>query len=662
MTIWDKSKFAECLHAIPAGKRGGARTGEGRSSDIRLDQGGMYQVVTSPRELDAALPRRVVSPDKYSGIIVLCELNWNGEPRSAFYGYDVALDLVRSGTRAPMIFCSFFERQQLLSRVGGTAGLLVQIFPHITLPSDLTTPLEFEAVSPAKWTFLDCVLRKGGLWNLLQHNIDTLIGSELSVERLKEFLAREARHVPSLDGEFGRLFTKARAAADEDRLEDAKNLLGRMSAHLKLIVSSEEENSGQSNPSTGPKPSLLLLEDDQTTGLELKASLENHFDVTLVSNPADALALLNTGAQSYGVVLSDLLLEDERRMWWGTQGVDVLIYAATNHPHLAVHGLTSLPKNMIIELERATNNKVSIWPKSAPHHLPPTMSIDGFCDILLRDMRHRPSPVRVPRNGLWKRGSWLHAVYLRKRSTETWASFWKKLTSDVEEFLYQYDRAAYNDAEWNPSNQNLIPRKLFSLKPPTLKVPERAESTFEEKLLAALKHRLLVLTRAFEDKDGECIVDMERIYSTVGFTMSDDAQYLSQILGFSTRTWGSGSRSYKIENIEFGEGKTPELTLEEEKWIQERYGPIGNKFPELVQLTTQLSLIAQRGTQVSEDPSLLEIQEFLEQVFSSPQPDKVALNIQEYRESEEFDRLGGSSHARLIHELIYQNSSATTDS
>jgi CheY-like chemotaxis protein len=451
-----------------------------------------YRVVSSESELGQVCTRGIPSEERFRGIIILAELAWESNRTSSFCGYEVGLRLIRSGLKLPIVFVSFVSRRRLVRCTKGIASLLARIFPHDVLPYNFLQGFEFETISDAKWFYIQRYL-SGYYVDHFLHDIRRINASS-TLEEHKTQYERLSLSSSLLDAKSNMLLSHWKRAIQSADLAKSHTVVESLQGHLNQLVSSSTPTAEGSEQSSYR---LLILEDDDKTRTLLEEHFSPFFVVTAFNDGEEALEELRVHAHQYSAFLSDLELLDTDGSWQRVQGFDVLEFA-TRHPHLAAHGLTSLPRRSIAVLQHKLKSRATIWPKSG-------FDAGWFSQVLLGDIRQRFSHRRGPKLGAWKRG--LLDMYYSVKEFDLWPAIWSRVTEAVDGFLH---------------HGNPIGSEIFG---------EKKESFEEADLELVLTHRLVCLY--YQYKNGS--LSFREVKETIGFQRSLDKHYFNSFMGFSFR-------------------------------------------------------------------------------------------------------------------------------
>ena len=349
-----------------------------------------------------------------------------------------------------------------------------------------------------------------------------------------------------------------------------KECISNLMSDFKLLLDKmiySKSNVPISTLETSIKEKLMLVEDNIDILTKLQSDFSHYFDVNSFTDGKAALEELTRKSNEYDVIIADLELLDNQNSWQHTTGYDIL-EIAEKYPHIALYGLTSMPKRAVSELqENLSTRRAKIKYKHPSEYLPLGYSLEAFVEVIKDEIRELSNNKRGPKLGSWKKG--LLSTYYETKSNLV---EWEELVNEI------YDRVA-NLLVCKNNIDNIVPKKLFSEK------KTHFDKTDLSKIIA---HRLLCIYYQLRDEEFRS----EEFKLLVEHDYGQVKNYLTTMLGFSiTRLY---NYQVKDETTVFDINISEvELLDEEIIWINKRKDSDPelisvDKFPQLLSILKEL--------------------------------------------------------------------------
>ncbi|MEO1259467.1 MAG: response regulator [Bacteroidota bacterium] len=315
-----------------------------------------------------------INKDAPDQIIILVELNWTEHD---CLGYSIALEIIKDWKdedKAPNIqFISFMDQDQLYDFNKGIDKFIAKTFRHYRLP--LIDNFQTDRFIIEKWNYLKkYALTKAGILDKIKHDLDRVFNKEreeITLKVAKEFVERMTEIKDIIGDKLLKQLNDFSQIKDDYNSQQFLDIL--YSEVVTRIRDLSIETNGPSNTDSGSK--VLILEDNISTLNKLKDLFSPHFKIVTFTNGAEALEELKINGRFYHAVIVDLeLLEPNQKVDQVVQGIEVIVYARDNYPHLARRVITSLGTIGILEL----------LPEVSYHHILSKSDIDRFGDIFMK--------------------------------------------------------------------------------------------------------------------------------------------------------------------------------------------------------------------------------------------------------------------------------------
>lgn len=247
------------------------------------------------------------------------------------------------GEHSPAILLMGIASRELLWKYFSPADRAVlKCFPFVQLPS--TRLPKWPTMPLSKWRYLRrYALTKGGVIDKLIHDVRNAIRAGILGRTGLDNVVQQLRGLPDISDESIQLLLAEYEPdnADGPLLKWAGMLIAAL--ERRAVVFQPGRLLSRMRQAGTRRPRLMLVEDDLGAAAALRERFEEHFQVVLFHDGAEAIEELKVGGRFYSALVSDLeLLEDNGRFDQPVQGIEVLEYAKEHHPHIARRVITSL--------------------------------------------------------------------------------------------------------------------------------------------------------------------------------------------------------------------------------------------------------------------------------------------------------------------------------
>jgi len=348
---------------------------------------GAESVITSERELSTA------KFDKYSGIVLLVELAWDGKNKSAFYGIDLARAVLRAKLKLnlPILFVSFLSPKQIRLDDHGNEILDRQIVgavghDFLRLPSapqqwfdslramEALTDLQFFDILN---NFCDVKGLIAERIHQLKNQCRVLFDNQEAKDHVKDQVIKVFDEIAGLIGEKSEAATKRKSLISRLDLEPLSestidSFLTSSEAEFKAVIADDALRETVSTfPRSKREPWKALILDDEPEGLRpLLAALELRgvqFAVARSVVEAEHELEKDRISNELTVAIVDYrLLKMFEGVTWHQrqQGYDFLLTLAKEDRFTALVALSGLSRRFLLESFRKYNTRVEIYSKN----------------------------------------------------------------------------------------------------------------------------------------------------------------------------------------------------------------------------------------------------------------------------------------------------------
>lgn len=388
-----------------------------------------------------------INLQQYKAIIIIAELEWEGEYLQNFYGFDIAVDIRRKyKLLTPIIiistfFNSYFEylsenkiKYKILFGRGTTFLHVFDVYEHIQQILNRIKP-----VSPAVLTDLNDMLLniKGMITDRLTHDLRP----DMQEIELAQTLNETSIYLT--DQQTANLNWQS----FQDRLSES---LGNSSGFYKqkeeLLLKIDQQLADPADRHKNlliRQHKIIILEDDAQFALQIQSKLENYFEELIVTRQADeAIRILDEDKNnSITAIITDWrLYADSQKKYWQMQGYEVLDYAAKNHL-IALFSLTSLSDKNVHSIRNILGLDINLFKKN--YFLDSSANaqwelladaIHQKCDEVLEIISSQPT------GSGWEK---YKSEYITKRSFG-WKSFNYEIENESKRIFDFYNEAIIN--------------------------------------------------------------------------------------------------------------------------------------------------------------------------------------------------------------------------
>lgn len=541
-------------------------------------------IITSQEDFKEKIKRGHLA--NFKRIVILAELKWDSHAYSDLYGYEIAEQLISKDITRPLLFCSFLERDQIKT-MSRSASILCPIFNHIRLPFPngflAGIDKEIDPVSDMRWFYIQNYEIKVGVIDKICHDLAHYSSITSAPDKLKILETIKSRYDVCISRESKSFLQKSISSLYNADLNASNEQTIQF-----LAILEKEKKVDDTAPikRTAPKYSIILVEDKEEIRVKLVNDLMQYFTVFSFGSSAEAFTELSKNSDKISALVTDFELLDNQGNWQNMQGFELLV-AANKYPHLALIGLTGIPKTASATINfklRQSCPRAAIFykdttissgeTKSTP--FPLNWSAKQFSEVIEQEIERRNAFRQGPKLGAWKIG--LLALFYDMKSADenAWREFWTSV-----------ENCANNIVENNKNSNDSI-KKLFT---------ENKKGNFTaEDLFTALVHRLVNLYYYYSNNK----LDFSEIKNLIGFVKTDFAQYYNATLGFSAREKETGSNTIELFKIE--------LLPEEAHWLkkQTNLSNIGIKVPQVVRYLQQANEVLPPARQYTKSIASLE--------------------------------------------------------
>lgn len=487
--------------------------------------------------------------DKPDFVFIQNELHWGGKSKT-ISGYEMALDLILHKLKNHYFniqFISLNTRNALLKSVDGKYKKLVQTFLHlefsnlkdeISFENNLYTPLHFELIK-------SLVLDDSNRINVIEHDVDTIknnIEEALPGLDITPFKSRLQNQIEELS------ILKFIASDRIEKLNQAickstkKETLKKNVFDLEKIIEEAKEqlqNSGGEEFSTTKKTNykVLIIEDEIAWRTFFSNTFSEIYQTVFPSSKEDiqqfsiaqAKNVINS-KKDYNIFILDLLYKDCDDFWLPFNGLDLYQYVKELNPYSSIRIITSLPRDIVSKISGLllkADIKVShVFTKKVGYQRLKFGIYDRVLEMNIECKENEKKKTvykPIPKLGIFGWNGVNDFLFkLMTVENEVYEKCWQKA------FIF------FNQFEVGKLNLSTTDWKKGEL--PTPKKKESVTNSYIlERLPVVLAHRLLVISKALENKDS--IVDADEyeinILKRTSKISTFDKGYLQTKLGFN---------------------------------------------------------------------------------------------------------------------------------
>ncbi|MCR5549705.1 MAG: hypothetical protein K6F40_02035 [Bacteroidales bacterium] len=315
VVCWNDDAFAKNLNEYVTSKEG--------KKFLRDDQ---FCVCTSWLKF-------VSEVDKADYFIVLCELNWDGEPMSEFKGISYVQQFLRSekGVLAPIVFTSFLSPKMLVNQMKDAEIVMTPALGHLFLqlpiastPKEIITEFYSSATSMEKLDDDDLAYTRmfycdlQGLLRVIHHSLRDYNSTDESVEQYRE---KNSKQISQIKYIIEHHFQKKKVLLEElDTRNDLHSFCNQLIASWNPETEdTASENDKKSEVKNRVKIRILYLEDntneENVRRFKQYCDISKDFELTILSNVDDIGKVLDIGSKyyfaEYNAVICDIEIRDK---------------------------------------------------------------------------------------------------------------------------------------------------------------------------------------------------------------------------------------------------------------------------------------------------------------------------------------------------------------